>query len=236
MKLPLNLLLLILILLSLLSGLQKVFGLSAWPPTWQAPRRLQLPGYQAKLIASHDGATGREFSTGVMRQFRLHSLDHTPEIIDLTIVPVNSINPDKMSLSRITADRPELALKKPQLLAHRPPGQAADQEDHLAMAKAGAATLLQTCMMRSGVAGYSQTTLGDELTRQNLRRFDDNSLHKFLDYASRFLALQPITPSECLLVQLKTTTAATDQQSLLNAWDALRPLLLQGNSGQPDRR
>lgn len=226
MKPPLKFLLLTLLGLSVLSGVHQVFGLSALAPQWQGPRTLRLPGYNVSFISSQPGTIGREFSTGTTRRFRLQAQGQAPPI-DLTIMPVNSLKAELMDLSRITDGRSALGMKQPQLLAHRPAGAAARPEDQLAITKANGRTRLQTCLLRSGLAGYTQTALGDEHLRQVLKQFDDRPAQKYLDYGARFLGLQPITYSECLLVQMETATTATDQSSLLNAWAALRPSLPQ---------
>jgi hypothetical protein len=225
MKPPLTLLLLILILLSVFSSLQKVFGLAARAPEWHPPTDLQLPGYHRQLLSSRNGSIGRDFSTGTMRRFRFRSDGDKPAMV-ITIMPVNSIKREVMQLERITRDLPAFALKKPRLLTHRPADRSTGEEDQLAMATVNAGTRLQTCLMRSGVAGYSQTTLGDAISRDDLREFDSNPQLKYADYLSRFLGLQPIKHWECLIVQLDAATASADQQALLNAWTAVRSQLL----------
>lgn len=225
MKPPLQFFLLTLIGLSFLSGIHKVFGLSARAPLWQGPRTLRLPGYTVSSISSQPEAIGRDFSTGTMRRFRLESNGKALPI-DLTIMPVNGLKSEGMDLSQITVGRPSLLMKQPQLLAHRPAGGAARPEDQIAIAKGNGQTRLQTCLMRSGMAGYARPALGDELTRHALKKFDDHPAQKYLDYGVRFLGLQPITHAECLLVQMETASNSRDQQSLLNAWAALRPSLL----------
>jgi hypothetical protein len=141
-------------------------------------------------------------------------------------MPVNSIKREVMQLERISRDLPAFALKKPRLLTHRPADRSTGEEDQLAMATVNAGTRLQTCLMRSGQAGYSQTTLGDAISRDDLREFDSNPQLKYGDYLSRFLGLQPIKHWECLIVQLDTATPSADQQALLNAWTAVRSQLL----------
>lgn len=225
MKPPLTLLLLILILLSVFSSLQKVFGLSARAPEWQPPIRLQLPGYQMQLLSSRDGSLGRDFSTGTMRRFRFRSDGDKPAIV-ITLMPVNSIKREHMQLERITRDLPAFALKKPRLLTHRPTDRSSGEEDQLAMATANGETRIQTCLIRSGLSGYSLNTLGDEITRDDLRKFDSSPQLKYGDYLSRFLGLQPSKHWECLIVQLDAATASADQQALLEAWTAVRSQLL----------
>ena len=225
MKPPLTLFLLILVLLSIFSSLQKVFGLSTRSPEWQPPTQLHLPGYHMQLISSRDGSIGRDFSTGTMRRFRFRSDGDKPAIV-ITMMPINSNKRQLMQLERITRDLPAFAMKKPRLLTHRPADRSSGEQDQLAMATVHAETRLQTCLMRSGLAGYSLTTLGDEITRADLRKFDSNPQLKYGDYLSRLLGLRPSKHWECLIVQLDAAKGSADQQALLNAWSAVRAQLL----------
>jgi hypothetical protein len=225
MKPPLSLLLLILVLLSVFSSLQKVFGLSARAPEWQPPTHLHLPGYNMQLLSSRAGSLGRDFSTGTMRRFRFRSDGDKPAIV-ITMMPVNSNKRQLMQLERITRDLPAFALKKPRLLTHRPADRSLGEQDQLAMATVNAETRLQTCLMRSGLAGYSLTTLGDEISRDDLRKFDSNPQLKYGDYLSRLLGLQPSKHWECLIVQLDAAKGSAEQQVLLKAWSAVRAQLL----------
>jgi hypothetical protein len=139
---------------------------------------------------------------------------------------VSSIKPDLLQLELITHNISSLSLKKPRFLSHPQAQNSALPNDQLAIATAHGKTRLQACLMRSGKAGYWQTTLGDEWIRDELRRFDGQPGQKYLDYLRRFLAIQLSQASECLVVQLETIQAPADQATLLKAWNALKPQLL----------
>lgn len=227
MKPPLKVLLLVLVALSVGSGLQKVFGLSARAPEWPPPAGLRLPGYQVSLVSQRAGSIGRDVSTGTTQRLRFQSLADEPAV-ELTTMAVNSLRRDSMQLERLIRDQPDFSLTKPRFLSP-PLGQhSPGQNEQLAIARTGGRTRLQTCLLRSGKAGYWQTTLGDEWTRDDLRRFDGEPARKALDYLTRFLALQPSPLSECLVVQLETSEGAKDQALLLTVWSALKPQLLAG--------
>jgi hypothetical protein len=226
MKPSLKTLLFFLVVLTFFSGLQKVFGLRALPPAWPPPQHLRLSGYQVRLLSNRSGSIGRDFSTGTMRRFRFQPLGDELEF-ELTTMAVNSIKPDIMQLQQITLGQPDLFLKQPGFLHYSSTGHLKGHKDELAVATTKGSTRLQTCLMRSGKAGYGLTTLGDEWVRDDLRRFDTQPGRKAWDYLTRFLSLQPSRLSECLVVQLETAHSPGDQERLLKAWTSLKSQLLE---------
>jgi hypothetical protein len=231
-KNPLKILLFLLIALTFLSGFQKIFGLSARPPAWPSPQSLRLSGYQVSLLSTRAGSIGRDFSTGTMRRFRVQPLDDGPAL-DLTTMPVNSIKPDILQLPKITHDRPTFFLKHPRLISHSSADHPRGHKDELALSTVQGRTRLQTCLMRSGKAGYGRSTLGDAWVQDNLRRFDAQPSRKVVDYLIRLLSLQPIKLSECLVVQLETEQSPGAQERLLKAWTTLKSQLLEQQRSYP---
>jgi hypothetical protein len=225
MKSPLKILLFLLIILTFVNIFQKISGLSAQSPKWPPPAHLRLPGYQVIVVFDRAGSIGRDFSTGNTRLFRFTSMAHGPAF-ELTTMAVNSIYPDILQLNRIIVDQPHFVFTVPRLISHSSSTYFQGHKDQLALSTSHGRTRLQTCLMRSGKAGYSQATLGDEWVRDDLTQFDGQPGRKYRDHLSRFLALQPTLLSECLVVQLETARSPTAQKSLLKAWGELKSQLL----------
>jgi hypothetical protein len=229
MKAPLRLLLLLAIVLTAISIVHTMIGVSAPLPERQAPRALSLEGYRVNTRASSPEGVDHDFSHGAIRRFRLEPRGGGTPLV-LTVMPVRSRNEETLQMARMGDMEPSFSLRQRRLLSFgRSPGtNGGHQVDELAggsgpKAPADPVTRLQTCLTPSGAAGVTVKTLHHSL-RQT--REAELARSRVRAYVSRFFGLQPNTRWECLAVQLETAQTPGDQHALLEAWSAVKPQLL----------
>jgi hypothetical protein len=242
--LPLRRLLAGLALLTLMTTVGKVVGLSAPMPEAEAPSNLRMAGYRISALPTAAPRWGRDISLGTMRQFRLVPLSGEP-MLTLTLLPVRSRTGTKLSETTLGGKAlgmeavgtlvPGFAMQE-QRLVFKPvakAGGSTPQADQLALGSgaadpAGSTTRLQTCITSSGFAAFNGYLLWPMLAADMTEnRWSPNRL-------LRLVGLQQAR-YECLAVQLESgastagkgaSGAENHQRQLETVWKDLRQVLV----------
>lgn len=232
MKVSLRFLLLIAILLTALTILQSVVGLSAPLPDRQAPTDLDLADFDVTSIASSPQGTGRDFSHGTIQRFRLQPEAGGLPLV-LTLMPVRSRNDEALQMALLSEIEPGFTLRSRRLVTVGAGNRDAPARltDEVALGVGPkslpqAVSRLQTCVTPTGVAAVTSRSIHQELKANR-----ESALARagFQTQAARFLGLRPNSHWECLAVQLEAKAGHGAQEALLQAWSSLKPRLLDGS-------
>lgn len=229
MKVSLRLFLLITIVLTTLTILQNVVGLSAPLPDREAPMVLDLADFDVTTIASRPRGTGRDFSHGTLQRFKLQPKGGGSPV-SLALLPVRSRNDEALQMARLSEIEPSFTLRSRRLLTvGGGKGEApALGMDELALgmgptSRPESVSRLQTCLTPTGVAGVTSRSIQQALKASREAELADAGLQT---HAARLLGLRANSRWECLAVQLETKAGLGSEKVLLQAWTSIKPRLL----------
>ena len=232
MKVSLRFVLLIAIVLTTLTILQSVVGLSAPLPDRQAPTDLDLAGFDVTTIASSPQRTGRDFSHGTIQRFRLQPEAGGSPLV-LTLMPVRSRNDEALQMALMSEIEPSFTLRSRRLFTVGAENRDAParRTDEVALGvgpKSGPQPVsrLQTCLTPTGVAAVTSRSIHQDL---KTKRESELARADFQTQAARLLGLRPNSRWECLAVQLEAKAGHGAQEPLLQAWTSVKPRLLDGS-------
>jgi hypothetical protein len=213
---------------------ERVVGLSAPMPTREAPSTLRLAGYRVSVLEGEPPRQGRELSHGALRRFWLEPLSGGPPLM-VRVLPVRSrtgtelSEPSKerkgLNMVAVGAEVETFALSDRRLLSlpRSKPGGPGPKVDQIALGRGpkdppGSITRLQTCLLPSGHAGVSASTLVGQSKEQE--QGGSSALKR------KLLRLAGTVPArhECLAVQV--ASAKPGQRRLLEVWSAMRGVLV----------
>lgn len=197
-------------------------------PRWRYPDTLELSGYRVEPLGNQAGFSTRLASHGPLRRFRLQPQSHGLPLV-LNVMAVRSYTVQDLAREAFGDPVPNQDGHGPFLqqrlvtLAQKADQAGSDQSQELALGRgpadsAGSTTGLQTCLTPGGQAAVSSTLLISGLKQERNRELQAN----VLGYIWRYLAGEPWSRWECLVVQLRTDRPGNHQNELEKAWQQLQ--------------